>query len=81
MKLMKAKSQPQAAPQPGPSLADQLRAAQAAAEEYIEKVVQGLKREHTLLSVEWIAQDLRLKYGRNAVACALALLELEEKKQ
>jgi hypothetical protein len=79
VKLLKAKSQPQAAPVVGPSLAEQLRAAQAAAEEYIESVAQKEKAASPLQPLEWHRLDIRLRFGRSAVDCALKLLEVEEK--
>ena len=58
-------------------LKSQLEQACASAEAYIETIVAKEKREHTLLSVEWIRQDLHLKHGRCLCKCALALMPKE----
>jgi hypothetical protein len=77
MKLLK-KSQPKEEAAPAVSLKAKLEEAVAAAEEYIETVVEREKAEHTLISRDWIRMDLKLKHGRDSVRCALALLEKDK---
>ena len=67
----------QEAPAKGPSLAEQLRAAQAAAEAYIEEIAQKEKAMSPLQPLDWHRLNLRLMYGRDACGCALKLLEKE----
>ena len=74
MKLLK-KSQPQKEAAAAVSLTDQLRAAQAAAEAYIESIALREKAASPLQPLEWHRMDLRLRFGRSATECALALLE------
>ncbi len=56
----------------------QLLAAQAAAEEYIETVAQKEKANSPLQPLEWHRLNLRLRFGRSALDCALALLDQEK---
>jgi hypothetical protein len=83
MRLLK-KSQPQPEKDPeiksGSDLAEQLRAAQAAAEAYIAGVALKEKAASPLQPLPWHEMSLRLRFGRSAVDCALKLLELAEKK-
>jgi hypothetical protein len=80
---LKAK-QPQSAPDKGRSLADQLRAAQAAAEEFIQKEVQRIKDspEGASLPIAWLASNIRAttRAGGCHCKCALALLDRDGKK-
>ena len=75
-----AKAAAKAAPEPQLSLADQIRAAQQAAEELIAAKVQELKVAHPTLPVGWLEMDLRhrMKGGACDCKCALALLEKEK---
>jgi hypothetical protein len=70
-KMAKAKSESQ------PSLEEQLRAARAASEMFIETKVAELKAEHPALSVEWLRLNLRATH-RGACDCRLALMLIEE---
>jgi hypothetical protein len=64
-----------------PSLADQLRAAQAAAEELIESEAQRIKStvDAAGLPINWIRANLRARMGGSCnCACALRLLETKK---
>jgi len=82
---MKPKAkQPQPEASAEVSLADlknQLLAAQTAAEAYVQSVALKEKAASPLQPLPWHELQLRLRYGRAATECALALLEAEEKKQ
>ena len=81
-KTMAAKSKAEAPPaeKPEVSLAEQLRAAQAAAEEYIEGVALRWKAASPLQPIQWHRLDMRLRFGRSALDCALALIDQEQKQ-
>ena len=68
-----AKAQP--APEPL-SLADQIRAAQQAAEDFIQSKVRELKVAHPKLPIGWLEMDLRhrMKGGSCNCKCVLNIL-------
>jgi hypothetical protein len=76
--MLKAKAKPQ--PEPQPSFAEQIRAARAASQAYIDAKVAELKKEHPALSVEWLRLNL---YAVNHIKCdcKLALKLIEEEKK
>jgi hypothetical protein len=76
MKLLKAK-EPQKVASAEVSLADQLTAACAAGEAFIETIAQKEKAASPLQPLAWHQMNLRLMYGRCACKCALALMEKE----
>jgi hypothetical protein len=78
-KLMK-KSQPQAAPVVGPSLADRIKDTCAAAEAYVETIALREKAEAPTIPLDWHRMNLHMMHGRCPCRCALKLLELAEKK-
>jgi hypothetical protein len=86
VKLLKAKSQPQpqSAPDKGRSLADQIRAAQAAAAEFVESKVQEIKDspEGELLPIDWLRMNIRATTRAGGCACkaALSLINRDGKK-
>ena len=85
MKLLKkSQPKPEVLDKPGTSLADQLRAAQAAAEEFIQKEVQRIKDspEGATLPIAWLASNIRAttRAGGCHCKCALALLDREKKQ-
>jgi hypothetical protein len=75
----KSKAEAPSAEKPEVSLAEQLRAAQAAAEEYVESVALKEKAASPLQPLEWHRLNLRLRFGRSALDCALALIDQEKK--
>lgn len=77
---MKVKTKPQPEASAEVSLAEQLRAAQAAAEEYVEAVALREKAASPLQPLEWHRLNLRLRFGRSACDCALALIDQEQKQ-
>ena len=82
MKLLLKSKQPQkevSERKPELSLADRIKATCEDAEAFIESIVKKEKLEHTSISLEWIRQNMHLKYGRCKCKCALALLEKETK--
>jgi hypothetical protein len=82
MARFKTQSQPQEAADKRPSLADQLRAAQAAAEEFIQKEVQRIKNspEGETLPIAWLAANIRATTRANECHCKCALALLEKEK-
>jgi hypothetical protein len=77
-----AKATTKAQPEPQLSLADQIRAAQQAAEELIEREAQKIKasRDGARLPIDWIRLDIRtrMKGGQCHCRCALNLLERDK---
>lgn len=81
---IKTQRRPQSAPDKGRSLADQIRAAQAAAAEFVERKVQEIKDspEGESLPIEWLRQNLRATTRAGGCSCKAALVLLDrEKKQ
>jgi hypothetical protein len=76
--------QPKEAPTVGPSLADQIRAAQAAAEEFIESKVQEIKNspDGQSLPISWLRQNIFAVHKARGCSCrcALSLMAAAEKK-
>ena len=66
-------------PAPEPSLADQLRAAQQAAEDFIQNKVQELKVAHPKLPIGWLEMDLRTRMRGGQCHCECVLNILGEK--
>jgi hypothetical protein len=79
MKFLKTKSAPKpvVALERGP-LAEKLKEACAAAEEYIETIAAKQKAEAPTIPLDWHRMNLRLRYGKCACKCALALLDQEK---
>ena len=80
VRLLKAKSPPTkvgaaTAVSPLADLKAQLLAARDAAEAYIKSVALKEKAASPLQPLEWHRLNLRLRFGRSAVDCALALLK------
>jgi hypothetical protein len=74
MKLLKQKEVPAERPVP---LKDQLTAACVAGEKYIAAYAQREKDASPLQPLAWHKLQIRLRYGRCACKCALALLSKE----
>jgi hypothetical protein len=83
MARFKTQPKPQEAAVVRPSLAEQIRAAQAAATEFVERKVQEIKDspEGELLPIEWLRLNIRATTRANGCACKAALALLDEKKQ
>ena len=79
MMKVKTKPQPEAASAVSPlaDLKKQLTEARDAAEAYVQSVALKEKAASPLQPLPWHEMQLRLRYGRAATECALALLEKE----